>query len=244
MSFMSQVALQLLLLLPLIFAPIMTHADTEILSFNPPAEELLSKANGLDPIAMQLALDAYNSATERGLVKKPYLTIIDYSKPSTEKRLWIFDLTQKKMLYELHVTHGKNSGQNIASKFSNKMNSLQTSLGTFITENTYQGRNGYSLRLEGLDRGVNDNAKKRGIVIHGASYATADYIKKRGRLGLSWGCPAIDKAVNEKVITLIKNGSVVFAYHPTNNAIVAAFPMTRVLHKNHRSLSLTSLLYS
>jgi len=175
--------------------------------------KLLKSATDIKPEALDLALKAYEKAYKQGYVKKPYLAVIDYSKPSTDKRLWIFDLAQEKVLYELHVTHGKNSGVKIATKFSNKQDSLQTSLGAFITEEPYNGRNGYSLRLEGLDPGLNDNAKKRGIVIHGAHYASANFLQKNGRLGLSWGCPAIAKEVNAEVINLLKDGSMVYAYH-------------------------------
>jgi len=186
------------------------QANTSALGLDP--QKLILQATELKPEALILAIRAYQNAAERGYVKKPYLTVIDYSKPSSQKRLWIFDLQQQKVLYELHVTHGKNSGLQMATAFSNTLNSLQTSLGAFVTEETYNGRNGYSLRLDGLEPGVNDNAKIRGIVIHGAPYASEHFAQQYGRLGLSWGCPAIDNAINAEVIELLKEGSVVYSY--------------------------------
>jgi len=178
------------------------------------ARELVDDTDGLEVEVALYALKAYQNAHQQGHAKKPYLTIIDYSKPSKDKRMWIIDLEDQKILYELHVTHGVNSGKRMATRFSNKYGSLQTSLGTFVTENTYDGRNGYSLRLEGLEEGINDNAKVRGIVIHGADYARQSHVKQFGFLGRSWGCPAIDDAVNAEVIELLQDGSVVFSYYP------------------------------
>jgi hypothetical protein len=188
------------------------NAASEKLRLDP--DELASKARTLNPEVMKLAVKAYHNAYKEGLVRKPYLVVIDYSKPSHKKRMWVFDLYEEEVVYKLHVTHGVNSGNRMATRFSNRLGSLQTSLGTFVTQNTYDGRNGYSLRLQGLEPGINDMAKRRGIVIHGANYASQDYLARNGKLGRSWGCPAIDTEYNAEVIELLEHGSVIFAYYP------------------------------
>lgn len=149
--------------------------------------------------------------------KKEVITIIDYSKPSTEERFYVLDLKRKEVVYKTYVSHGVNTGGNEASQFSNRMNSRQTSLGFFLTSETYYGRNGYSLRLDGLEKGINDRARERTIVIHGAAYATDDFIRRNGRLGRSWGCPALPDNLSKEVIDTIKNGSVLFAYGADDN---------------------------
>jgi len=161
-----------------------------------------------------MALSAYIKARERGMVKKKRLTVIDYSLPSFTKRMWVFDLEKAKLLYTLNVAHGKNSGGVIPHRFSNREESHQTSLGTFLTKSTYMGSNGYSLNIEGLEKGINDKAYKRRVVIHGAPYMEADYIKRKGRAGKSLGCPTIASSVARTVINAIKGGSVIFAYYP------------------------------
>ncbi len=155
------------------------------------------------------AFIAYNKTKGK---KKSLLTIIDYSKPSTQKRFYVIDLKSNKLLYKTYVSHGMNSGKLKANEFSNKVDSHKTSLGTFLTENTYNGGNGYSLKLNGLTRGKNDNALKRYIVIHGAKYVSESFIKRNGYLGRSWGCPALPEALATKIINTIKGGSVIFAY--------------------------------
>ena len=142
------------------------------------------------------------------------LTIIDYSRPSSEKRLWVFDLKTHELLYEELVAHGQGSGGNLATLFSNADDTHQTSLGLFVTEGTYVGKNGYSLRLGGLDAGVNDRARERAIVIHGAPYVSEAFIRANGRLGRSWGCPAIRSNVARAMIDRVKEGGLVFAYYP------------------------------
>lgn len=201
----------------LLFSTLLTAAYAEKLKIRLDAdavETLSEEAETINPQVLDLALKAFKNVSAEGYVRKPYLVVIDYSVPSYEKRMWIFDLEEQEVLYKLHVTHGVNTGNIDATEFSNKVGSLQSSLGVFVTQNPYMGRNGYSLRLQGLEPGINHNAKKRGIVIHGAHYASADFVKKNGRLGRSWGCPAIDAKVNADVIKLIKHGSVVFSYYP------------------------------
>lgn len=160
------------------------------------------------------ALNGYNKIDGR---KKELLTIIDYSKPSTEKRFFVIDMDKKELLVYSHVSHGKNSGGNIATSFSNKVSSNKSSLGFFLTENTYMGGNGYSLVLNGLEKGINDKAKDRYIVIHGADYANPKIAKSQGRLGRSLGCPALPKDISKQAIDMIKNGSVLFVYGNDTN---------------------------
>jgi len=168
---------------------------------------------GLSPQLLTTALAAISSAHERGISgRDDLLTIIDYSLPSTTPRLWVLDLAQGKVLFHELVAHGSGSGDNYAVRFSNTMESRQTSLGLFRTGGTYEGGNGYSLKLQGLERGVNDRAEERHIVIHGAWYVSAEHARRQGRLGRSWGCPALSEAVAHSVIDTIKNGSFVFAY--------------------------------
>ena len=181
---------------------------------NTQVQHLSNKAPKLNKSVLKLALTAYKNANKRGAVKKPVLTVIDYSLPSNKQRMWVFDVRNERLLYNTYVAHGKNSGVNVAKKFSNQESSLQSSLGTYITKDTYIGHKGYSLNLQGLDRGFNDNAYNRRVVVHGAWYVEPDFIKKAGRAGLSWGCPAIAQTLAKPVINTIKNGSVVFAYFP------------------------------
>ena len=142
--------------------------------------------------------------------KKDIITIIDYTKSANEKRLFVIDLKKQKIIFDTYVSHGKNTGGEFAEKFSNNMNSLQSSVGFFKTSDTYTGSNGYSMRLDGLEKGINDNARKRNIVIHGSEYASESYINKNGRLGRSWGCPAVPLTINKDLINSIKGGSIVY----------------------------------
>jgi hypothetical protein len=179
------------------------------------AAQLLRQAPGLRGEVLRLALDATKAASERGLVRRQdVITVIDYSLPSTQPRLFVFDLAARKLLFRELVAHGKNSGGNITNFFSNSPGSLATSLGLFVTEDPYIGGNGYSLRLKGLEEGVNDMALDRAIVMHGASYVSRAAIQALGRLGRSWGCPAVRQEVAKKIINTVRGGSAVFAYYP------------------------------
>lgn len=162
-------------------------------------------------IDFKLFNDAYLAYKNTKNRKKPVLTIIDYSKPSTEKRFYVVDLNKKKLIFNTYVSHGVNSGKKTATKFSNIVNSRKTSLGTFLTDTTYYGSNGYSLRLDGLSSGVNDKARERYIVVHGAKYANPSFIEKNGYLGRSWGCPALPEKLSRVIIDTIKGGSVIYA---------------------------------
>lgn len=162
-------------------------------------------------IDFQLFSDAYIAYKETLDRRKSLLTIIDYSKPSTEKRFYVVDLKKKQLIFNTYVAHGVNSGETVAKRFSNIINSRKTSLGTFLTDTTYYGSNGYSLRLDGLTSGVNDKARERYIVIHGADYANESFIKQHGYLGRSWGCPALPTKLSQEIIDTIKGGSVIYA---------------------------------
>ena len=142
------------------------------------------------------------------------LSICDFSLSSTQKRLWVIDLNEKKVLFNSLVAHGKNTGEEFAQKFSNTESSYQSSLGFYITETTYNGENGYSLKLLGMDKGFNDNALRRAIVMHGADYVSEDFIKTQNRIGRSWGCPAVPRALAEPIINTIKGKNCFFIYYP------------------------------
>lgn len=182
---------------------------------DPMLDALHRAAPRLDPQVLALALDAARCAGDRGTaVRRQVLAVIDYSLPSTEQRLWVFDLAHRRLLYRELVAHGEGSGANYARLFSNREGSHQSSLGLFLTAGTYQGRNGYSLRLVGLEKGINDLALARTIVMHGAWYVTRAFAAEHGRLGRSWGCPALRPAVARQVIDALKGGSLLFVWHP------------------------------
>jgi len=172
-------------------------------------------SSGVAPDVMQLALGAVQCATRSGDVRAARtLTVIDYSKPSIEERFWVFDLHDGRLLFKELVAHGRNTGDNMATRFSDVSNSRQSSIGLFVTADTYVGSNGYSLRLDGLERGYNANARARAIVMHGAPYVNEAMAASQGRLGRSWGCPALRQAVARQVIDAIRSGGVVFSYYP------------------------------
>jgi hypothetical protein len=167
---------------------------------------------------LSLGIKGYLKLKEEGNMPegKP-LTVIDFSLPSTEKRMWIIDLKDGVILHHGFVSHGRNSGDLMAQKFSNKNSSYMSSLGFYLTGETYQGKHGYSLRLDGLEPGFNDNARERAIVIHGADYAREDFIKQTGRLGRSLGCPALPHEITVEIIDMIKDKSVLFIYGKDDN---------------------------
>lgn len=150
------------------------------------------------------------------------LTIIDYSRSSKEKRMFVIDLKSRQLLFNSVVAHGRNTGEEYAKSFSNRPNSHQSSLGFFITQKPYKGNNGYSLALEGVESGFNDLARKRAIVIHGAEYASEGIIKTKGYLGRSFGCPSLPPQLNKKIIETIKEGNCVFAYYPDQRYLSAS----------------------
>jgi hypothetical protein len=177
------------------------------------AEALSQAAPAANPKVLALATRAL-ACVERSMPART-LSVIDYSLPSTTPRLWVFDLQQQpRLLFHEWVAHGRNSGGNLANRFSNIPGSLMSSLGTFVTDGTYAGHNGYSLRLKGVDGDFNGQAESRAIVIHGATYVSAAFARSQGRLGRSYGCPAVRAAVAHKLIDAIRERSVVFAYYP------------------------------
>jgi hypothetical protein len=168
----------------------------------------------LQPAALAVALRAASCAAESVAVRRPgIVTLIDYSRASTRPRLWVIDVVHRRVLFEELVAHGRETGGNFAERFSNEEGSLQSSLGVFLTADTYVGENGYSLRLDGLEPGFNDRARARAIVMHGAPYVRPA-MEAQGRLGRSWGCPALPLSSARRVIDTIKGGSLVVAYYP------------------------------
>jgi len=177
--------------------------------------KLAAAAPTLDPDVLALALRAASCAKQKRLLDADdTLTVIDYSRPSTERRLWVLDLRSREVLFEELVAHGRESGADRATRFSNDSGSHQSSLGLFVTLDEYRGRHGRSLRLRGLEPGVNDRALERALVIHGADYVSDAFGARHGRLGRSFGCAALSRDVAPKVIDRIRGGSAVFAYYP------------------------------
>lgn len=177
-------------------------------------DALARLAPSADPKVIGLAVKASECAQTQGGQPADRLAVIDYSKPSSEPRLWVFDTVNRKLLFQELVAHGKNSGDANSTQFSNAPNSLASSLGLFRTSDTYTGKNGYSLRMQGLEPGVNDKAMARAIVIHGAAYVNEAMAKVAGRIGRSWGCPAVRTAIAHKLIDALKGGQMVFSYYP------------------------------
>jgi len=178
---------------------------------------ILAQANNMDPAVLKVGLTAYQNARAKGLDEKGLLTIIDYSKPSSERRLWVVNVNTGKVLFNTWVAHGKNSGEKNATSFSNDPESLKSSIGIYLTDDTYSGHHGDSLRIQGLEPGFNDNALKRNIVFHGAAYVGEDIAKNRGMLGRSWGCMAVAFNTIKPLVNAIKNKTLVVAYYPDKN---------------------------
>jgi hypothetical protein len=164
--------------------------------------------------SFSIAFDGFQNLKDSGLIEKNLLTIIDFSLSSTQKRMWIIDMITHKVLYHTFVSHGKNSGEEFANDFSNVVGSEKSSLGFYATAETYIGKNGYSLKIDGLSGDLNSKARERAVVIHAADYVSRDFIMANGKLGRSQGCPALPKELNREIIDLIKNKSCLFIYHP------------------------------
>ncbi|GIZ08981.1 murein L,D-transpeptidase catalytic domain family protein [Flavobacterium sp. UMI-01] len=163
------------------------------------------------------ALNGFYLLKEKGLIQKNILTLIDFSLSSNTQRLWVIDLENNTVLFNSLVAHGRNSGEEFATSFSNTAESFKSSLGFYVTGEEYIGKHGKSLRLDGLEKGLNDNARQRAVVIHGANYVSNSFIKNNKRLGRSLGCPAIPVELTNKIIETIKDKSCLFIYHPSNN---------------------------
>jgi hypothetical protein len=164
---------------------------------------------------LQIALAGYKMLIENQSISRPeVITIIDFSLPSDKERLWVINLIQRKVLFRCLVSHGRNSGELMAENFSNTPGSNASSPGFYVTGETYIGKHGLSLALDGLERGINDKARARAIVIHGADYVSSDFIRNYGRLGRSLGCPAVPLELSKEIIQTIKGGSCLFIYAP------------------------------
>jgi len=173
------------------------------------------ETSGLTPTVLEMAVTAVSCAVRSGDIERPKtLTVIDYSLPSTEPRLWVYDVETGRLLFKELVAHGRNTGENMATQFSDTPESRQTSIGLFVTGETYVGSNGYSLRMDGLEPGFNARARERAIVMHGAPYVDESLAAKQGRIGRSWGCPALREAVARDVIDTVRGGGVIFSYYP------------------------------
>lgn len=181
----------------------------------PTASSLRVRPVGLASGVLELGLRAYRRARCRGEVQRERLAIIDYSLPSSARRLWVLDVGRGELLFRDWVSHGRGSGEELARVFSNVPQSLTSSLGVFRTASTYHGKHGLSLILEGLEPGINDRARERAIVIHGADYASARHVARHGRLGRSWGCPAVPRQSAPAIIDSLRDGALVFAYYPS-----------------------------
>src|SRR5262245_29871654 len=181
----------------------------------PLADLLAHAAPTADPSVLTLAARAADCARRHGPANQvDRLAVIDYSRPSDQPRLWVFDLDRGRLLFEELVAHGRGTGERLAEHFSNVEGSHMSSLGLFRAAEPYDGANGYSLRLHGLEPGYNDRAFERAIVMHGAPYVSSDLIRKQGRLGRSFGCPAVRLGVARRMIDTLKDGALLFAYYP------------------------------
>jgi len=182
---------------------------------------------GLSQQAFEYAIKGFNCLVKSGKVTNDkIISIIDFSQPSSKKRLFVIDLDNYAVLFNTYVAHGVNSGKASAEQFSNTPESNKSSLGFYETLNTYNGHNGYSLRLEGLESGINDNADSRAIVMHGAAYVDEALIRSQGYIGRSWGCPAVPEKLHKPIIDKIKNGTCLFIYSPDKNYL----DHSRILH--------------
>jgi hypothetical protein len=190
------------------------------------ARDLQAAAPGIDPVVVELGLAAAQCAAPGSATPGRRLVLIDYSRPSTQPRLWVLDLPSRKLLHEELVAHGRGSGDNLSSLFSNIPGSHQSSLGLFRTAETYVGGHGYSLRLDGLEPGINQRAREREIVMHAAWYVSDGTAASLGRLGRSWGCPAVRPEISRQLIDDIKDGNYLFAYYPDARWLNASSALT------------------
>jgi hypothetical protein len=191
------------------------EGSSKTLFFQSIYQQISAAGVNLSEEVFSFALSGFDKLQAQGkLNRDSILTIIDFSRSSKEKRMFVVDLKSQKLLISSLVSHGRNSGNEFAQKFSNRPESHQSSLGFYVTGRTYLGSNGFSLVLEGMEKGFNDKAKERAIVMHGADYASEQVIRKKGYLGRSYGCPALPKVINKKTIETIKGGNCLFIYYP------------------------------
>lgn len=178
---------------------------------------------GLGRQVFDYAMKGFNYMKETGAIaNKQIITIVDFSKPSSEKRLFIIDLENYKLLFNTYVAHGIQSGKEFANQFSNIPSSNKSSLGFYETLGTYIGGNGYSLKLQGIEQGINDNANMRDIVIHGADYVNERLIRSQGYIGRSWGCPAVPRQLHKSIINKIKDGTCLFIFSPEKKYLASS----------------------
>jgi len=163
------------------------------------------------------ALKGFYLLKEKGIIQKNILTLVDFSLSSNTKRLWVIDMTTNTILFNSLVAHGRNTGEEFATAFSNLNSSFKSSLGFYATGEIYRGKHGASLRLDGLERGLNDNARERGVVMHGADYVSESFIRDHKRLGRSQGCPALPVELTDEIIETIKDKSCLYIYHPSRS---------------------------
>ncbi len=206
--------LQRLLSLVLPGITLLSLATAQAAPLAPLHDQLVKHAPDLDPNILGHALDAVHCAQIQGNQTADRLAVIDFSRPSSEKRLWIFDLKSSRLLLHDLVAHGQKSGDNFATEFSNVEGSHQSSIGLFRSAESYDGKHGYSLRMDGLEPGFNDLARQRAIVIHGADYVDPSWIPRQGRIGRSQGCPAVRPEITETVVDALKDGQFVFTWYP------------------------------
>lgn len=177
---------------------------------------------GLSAAAYDVAVKGWEKLKANGIVKTSILAICDFSQSSNNKRLYIIDMENGTLLFNSLVAHGKNTGEEFAKYFSNQPQSLQTSLGFYATKSTYQGGHGLSLKLSGLEKGFNDKAEERAIVMHGANYVCNSFCEQEGRLGRSWGCPAVSYEEHAEIINTLKDGSCLFIYYPDKTYLASS----------------------
>ncbi|MCC9138376.1 murein L,D-transpeptidase catalytic domain family protein [Pontibacter silvestris] len=202
-------------------------SDYKVLKFNQVAFNLYNhmdlQGQGLRFEVFDKALTGYyNLRREQKLSEKPIITIVDFTKSSTEKRLWVLDLSNKEVLYNTYVSHGRNSGEEYAENFSNDTGSYMSSIGFYVTQAPYYGKHGLSLRLDGMDEAYNSNALDRCIVMHGAEYASENVIDLTGRLGRSLGCPAIPMEHHEEIINTVVGGTTLYV-HAADDAYTSQY---------------------
>ena len=195
-------------------------AENKVLTFEDKTELLyneIEKGNYTLPKLETFikAFEGYSALENQGKVRNNILTIVDFSYSSTKERMWVIDMENKKVVLQTLVSHGMNSGTEYAKSFSNQNESFKSSLGFFITGETYTGKHGISLKLDGQENGLNDNARERAVVVHGADYVSKKLANAQGYIGRSQGCPAVCPKIASKLINTIKNKSVLFIYHPT-----------------------------
>jgi len=180
------------------------------------------KELGLNEKAFQLALKGWSRLKAKGKVSKDIISICDFTQSSAQKRLYVIDLSTGNLLFNTLVAHGKNTGEEFAKYFSNTPSSLASSLGFYVTKETYEGTHGLGLKLTGMEPGFNDRAEERAIVMHGAWYVCDNFVNQYGRLGKSWGCPAVPEELHEQIINTIKNGTTLFIYYPDKAYLAAS----------------------